>query len=70
VYSGRAVSTNDLQQAKTFFISAQKFVPFSEQEFVASKATEEQSSPPNQAGIQQVVPKNNQKGSETSKPNQ
>ncbi len=64
VYSGRTVSTTDLEFTKSYFQSAQQIVPFSEQELVSLKSSAEPETPSAQALTKTLAPKNNEKGGE------
>ncbi len=67
VYSGRTVTTKDLEQTKAFYQTAQQIVPFSEQELVSLKPVTEPETPPGQAMTKALAPKSNSKGDETKK---
>ncbi len=65
VYSGRTVTTKDLEHTKTFYQTAQQIVPFSEQELISLKPALKPETPPGQSMMQPPAPKNNEKGDES-----
>ncbi len=65
IYSGRTVNIRDLEHVKAFYQTAQKIVPFSEQELTAFKPASGPETSPSQAITEVPAPKNNEKGEES-----